>query len=390
MRSPRPVVAESGADRVGAARVLVTGMEAYSAYGRGTKPLLDGVLSGEHAFTPVTRFETSRRAPVAATWPDPRPLLEELTDVIDGACSDAGLSQAQRAACPLLLAWHPDPETVRAAGTEGAPVGAGRVAAGLAARCGLAGAPRTYVTACVSASSAVADAAAMIAAGRAERVIVAAGYLVEQDYFALFDAGRAMASDGRVRPFSARRQGLLLGDGVAAAVLESARDAGRRGARDIAQLIGWSRAGDAYHVCRPHPKGLGLARAVRAALARAGMAAGEIGYVNAHGTGTPFNDTAEAAGLRLALGDDIAHIPVSSTKALHGHTVEVSGLLELLVTILALRAGWLPVNAGYLGPDEHCRLDLVLDRPRPAGRPYALSVNAAFGGANTALLVAVR
>jgi 3-oxoacyl-(acyl-carrier-protein) synthase len=390
MRSPRPVVGDPGAGRPQAARVVITGMEAYSAYGRGTKPLLDGVLSGQHAFTPVTRFEASRRAPVAATLPDPRPLLDELTDVIDEACADAGLSPAQRAACPLLLAWHPDPETIRAAGDDQAPASGGRVAAGLAARCGLAGALRTYLTACVSASSAVADAAAMIAAGRAERVIVAAGYLVEQDYFALFDAGRAMASDGRVRPFSARRKGLLLGDGIAAAVLESAASARERGARDIAQVIGWSRAGDAYHVCRPHPEGLGLARAVQAALARAQIPGGEIGYVNAHGTGTPFNDTAEAAGLRLAFGANIAGIPVSSTKSLHGHTVEVAGLLELLVTILAVGTGWLPVNAGYLGPDEQCRLDLVLDRPRPAQTPYALSVNAAFGGANTALIVAVR
>ena len=389
MRSPRPVVGEPGAGRPPAAQVVVTGMEAYSAYGRGTKPLLDGVLSGQHAFTPVTRFDAGRSAPVAATLSDPRPLLDELTEAIDGACADAGLSPAQRAACPLLLAWHPDPETVRAAGADDAPAPGGRVAAGLAARCGLAGAVRTYVTACVSASSAVADAAAMIVTGQAERVIVAAGYLVEQDYFALFDAGRAMASDGRVRPFSARRTGLLLGDGIAAAVLESAASAGERGVPDVAQLIGWSRAGDAYHVCRPHPDGLGLARAVRAALARAQLPAAQIGYVNAHGTGTAFNDTAEAAGLRLALGDDIAGIPVSSTKALHGHTVEVSGLLELLVTILALRAGWLPVNAGYLGPDAHCLLDLVLGGPRPVRSPYALSVNAAFGGANTALIVAV-
>jgi 3-oxoacyl-(acyl-carrier-protein) synthase len=369
---------EPGGEQGGGRRAAVlTGMAASSAYGRGIKPLLDGVLSSQHAFTPVTRFQASRRAPVAATLPDPRPLLDELTDTIDGASADAGLSPAQRAACPLLLAWHPDPETVRAASADHAPPRAGLVATVLAARCGLAGASRTYITACVSASSAVADAAAMIAAGRVERVIVAAGYLVEQDYFALFDAGRAMADDGRVRPFSAGRQGLLLGDGIAAAVLE------------IAQLIGWGRAGDAYHVCRPHPLGLGLSRAVQAALARARIPGREIGYVNAHGTGTPFNDTAEAAGLRLVFGDDLAGIPVSSTKALHGHTVEVSGLLELLVTVLALGAGWLPVNAGYLGPDEQCQLDLVLDRPRPVRTPYALSVNAAFGGANTALLVAV-
>ena len=117
------------------------------------------------------------------------------------------------------------------------------------------GTTRRGLSACVAASTAVADAAAAVARGRASRIVVAAGYLVERDQFALFDAGRALASDGRVRPFSAHRSGLLLGDGVGAVVVESASAARRRGAEVLGRLAGWGRAGDAYHVCRPRPDG---------------------------------------------------------------------------------------------------------------------------------------
>ncbi|MGW5673337.1 beta-ketoacyl-[acyl-carrier-protein] synthase family protein, partial [Micromonospora sp. NPDC003776] len=135
------------------------------------------------------------------------------------------------------------------------------------------------------------------------------------------------------------------------------------------------------------PQGRGLARAIGSALRRAGLPAAAVGYVNANATGTGYSDASEAAALRLALGDRAGRIPVSSTKSVHGHALEASGLLELVVTVLALRHGKLPVNAGWLGPDESCPLDVITDAPRPAATPHALTLNAAFGGANTALLV---
>ncbi|MGW4296767.1 beta-ketoacyl-[acyl-carrier-protein] synthase family protein, partial [Micromonospora chersina] len=257
----------------------------------------------------------------------------------------------------------------------------------LARRCGLGGRTRTYTTACVSASTAVADAATLIGRGDLDRVVVAAGYLVEPDQYALFDAGRALAADGAVRPFSAGRQGLLLGDAVVAVVLESARAAAARGAPTVATVAGWGRAGDAYHPCQPHPEGHGLARAVEAALRRAGLPAAAVGYVNANATGTPYSDASEAAALGRVFGPAAGRIPVSSTKSVHGHALEASGLLELVVTVLTLGHGKLPVNAGWLGPDENCPLDVITDAPRPAPTPHALTLNAAFGGANTALLV---
>jgi len=228
----------------------------------------------------------------------------------------------------------------------------------------------------------------MIRSGRTALVVVAAGYLVDADSFWLFDAGRTLARDGQVRPFSLSRLGLLLGDGVAAVVVESAATAASRGAQPLARLAGWGRAGDAYHVCQPRPDGAGLARAISAALRRARVEASDVGYINANGSGTTFADASEAAAIHLALGAVAESIPVSSTKSVHGHALEASALVEFVVTVLALRAGQLPVNAGFIAPDPACRLNIVLDNPRETRSRYALSLNAAFGGANTALLVA--
>jgi 3-oxoacyl-(acyl-carrier-protein) synthase len=216
-------------------------------------------------------------------------------------------------------------------------------------------------------------------------VVVAGGHLVDAESFTTFNAGKALAKDGRLRPFSSGRKGLLLGDGVGAVVLEAVDS--RPGMRPLARLTGWGMAGDAHHVCQPHPEGLGAARAITRALDRAGLEPADLDYVNAHGTGTPYNDSAEAAALHLAFGEHAGHIPVSSTKSMHGHALQAAGFVEFVICVLALELGSLPVNSGYLGPDPDCRLDLVLDSPRPVEARHVLSLNAAFGGANTALVV---
>ncbi|MDG4781597.1 beta-ketoacyl synthase N-terminal-like domain-containing protein [Micromonospora sp. WMMD961] len=358
----------------------LTGVHAVSALGRGAEAQLAGALAGVPAFGAVRRFDTAaRRVTVAATVPDVGTLPDELAAAVDAACGAAGLTGAQRVGCALLLAVHGGP-------VPGVGVAPGALADQLAARCGLSGHTRVYTSACVSASTAVADAATVISRGDANRVVVAAGYLVESDQFALFDAGRALAVDGAVRPFSAGRRGLLLGDGVVAVVLESSVGC-RHGAEPLATVAGWGRAGDAFHPCQPDPTGAGMARAVDAALRRAGLPPEAVGYVNANATGTAQSDAAEAAALRRALGGYAAQVPVSSTKSVHGHALEASGLLELVVTALALRRGDLPVNAGWLAPDEACPLDVITDQPRRTTATHALTLNAAFGGANTALLV---
>jgi 3-oxoacyl-[acyl-carrier-protein] synthase II len=373
----------------GTGQVVVTGTAVLSAYGPGTETLLSGVLSGRPAFAPVQRFDVSLRrvGSAAATAGSPQ-LDAEVARAVREACDDAGLSAADRARTPLFLAIHGDPAAPRAEAAGRPALGPEAFAATAAHACGLAEQDlRCYMSACVAASSAIGDAAAAIARGRADRVVVAGGYLVEPDQFALFDAGRVLAGDGRVRPFSAGRRGLLLGDGVGAVVVESGEAARARRALPLARIAGWGRSGDAYHPCQPRPDGRGLARAITAALQRAGAAAADIGYINAHGSGTAASDRAEASAIRLALGDAADTVPVSSTKSLHGQALEASGVLELIVTLLALRKGMLPVNAGFLGVDDECRLRLVLDEPLATDAELAISHNCAFGGANTAIVV---
>lgn len=358
--------------------VLVTGVGVLSAFGRGSQSLLAGVLPGTAAFGPVDRFDVAgRQVGRAATLPGSPVLADEILEAVDSALAQAACDPSD-APTPVLLAVHGDPRTADLVR---------QVATGAATRPQISGIDRVYTCACVAASTAVADAAALITAGRAERIVVAAGYLVEPDTFAVFDAGRALARDGVARPFSRDRHGLLLGDAVAAVVLESAAAAERRGAAGLARLAGWGRAGDAYHVCRPIPDGTGLARAAESALRRAGVGPDAVDYVNANATGSPTADQAEAAALELVFRERSRQVAVSSTKSSHGHALEASALLELVVTVLAVHSSLLPVNAGYLGPDEQCDLNLVLDAPREEKARYALSLNSAFGGANTALLV---
>ncbi|TDD13012.1 beta-ketoacyl-[acyl-carrier-protein] synthase family protein, partial [Kribbella turkmenica] len=243
--------------------VSVTGLSVLTALGRGP----EAQLASTAAFSEVRRFDTSnRRVHHAATAVDVGTLEEELDLAIATACSQAG---SDRSTTPLLLALHSAPSFDF-------------------------GQRRVYTSACVSASTAIADAATLIRNGRADRIVVAGAYLVEADQYALFDAGRALSDDRTVRPFSLNRRGLLLGDGVAAVVLQAGSG--------LAEIAGWGRAGDAYHPCQPSPDGRGLAAAIQAALARAGVSPGEVGYVNANATGTALSDAAEAAALTAVFG----------------------------------------------------------------------------------------
>ncbi|MFI0774464.1 beta-ketoacyl synthase N-terminal-like domain-containing protein [Streptomyces sp. NPDC021212] len=250
---------------------------------------------------------------------------------------------------------------------------------------GVHGTRLAFTNACVASASAVAHGCRLIASGRADIVICAGAYLVEEENLAKFGSGFALSRDGMVRPFCADRSGLLLGDGAAAVVLESADSARRRGARVLGALTGWGVASDAHHIARPHPEGTGLVTAARRALRRAGSP--RIDYVNAHGTATKSNDPAETRGLHTLFGADAPHVPVSSTKSTTGHLLEASGVVELVITLLALRDGVLPPTAGFTEPDPHCDLDYVPNRPRKADIRHALTVNAAFGGANSALVL---
>lgn len=366
--------------------VAVTGMAITTGYGHGVDLLRDGIYSGEPAFVPVTRFDTSRyRVGVAAQAEAGLDLDTELITLTEEALAQSGLSKEERADAPVVLARHADPMVSRLPRTDQESRPISDTAEMVSRECGLGGAGRTYINACVAASTALAEAAALIATGRHDRVVVVGGHLVDAESFTTFNAGKALAVDGRLRPFSTGRKGLLLGDGAGAVVLEAADS--REGQQPLAYLTGWGMAGDAYHVCQPHPEGSGMARAITLALAKAGLRPQDLDYVNAHGTGTPYNDAAETAALHRAFGEYAERIPVSSTKSMHGHALQAAGMVEFVICVLALRNGLLPINSGWLGPDPDCNLDLVLDTAREREARHVLSLNAAFGGANSALVV---
>ncbi|WP_460336563.1 beta-ketoacyl-[acyl-carrier-protein] synthase family protein [Actinoallomurus acanthiterrae] len=370
--------------------VVVTGFGVRTAFGTGADAVRDGVFDGRPAFTPITRFDTTPyRTSVAASYGPLAPLREVLAEVAGAAAGMAALPKGERAAVLVGTAgdftgltgfWR----SAESAGDTAETVPAWQAGA-LANELGVRGPRLAFTNACVASATAVVHACSLIASGRADIAVCAGGYLVEEENLAKFGSGLALSHDGMVRPFCADRSGLLLGDGAAAVVLESAESARSRGARPLAALTGWGAASDAHHVARPHPKGVGLATAARRALNRAGDP--RIDYVNAHGTATRHNDPAETRGLRTVLGPDADSVPVSSTKSTTGHLLEASGVVELVITLLAIRDGVLPPTAGFTEPDPGCDLDWVPNRPRRAEIRRAMTINAAFGGANTALVL---
>ncbi|GAA3567263.1 beta-ketoacyl synthase N-terminal-like domain-containing protein [Amycolatopsis ultiminotia] len=391
--------------------VVITGYGVFTAFGFGEQALRDGVFAGRPGFAPVTRFDaTPFRAGHAAAFggdgpavpgvpvgPGSTPTQAEILEACGrAALAQAGLTARERASAAVLLGTNGDHnrnrafwEAVDGAGQSGAPDVTDSLPAQLphvlAESLGL-GRPRiAYVNACVASTNAVVHGAQLIRSGRVDRVLAGGAYVVGEDVFSRFDSGRALTRADRVRPFTKGRSGLLLGDGVATLVLESAESARARGAEPLVRIAGWGMAADAFHVIQPHPEGKGLAKAATAALAVAGVAPAQVGYVNAHGTGTPLNDVAETAALHRLFGADPP--PVSSTKSTTGHMLEATGAVEAVITAVALRAGVLPPTAGYDVADPECDLDCVPNEPRRADPRYALSLNAAFGGVNAALLL---
>ncbi|WP_336320947.1 beta-ketoacyl-[acyl-carrier-protein] synthase family protein [Streptomyces lavendofoliae] len=401
--------------------VFITGYGIFTGHGFGDEALRDGVFAGRAAFRAVERFDTrpfrGRHAaahgadgpPLPGTVPDPRHTPSQREALV--ACCRAALDMAglpgSRSA-DVLIGTQGDHRGVTAfwSGPHGAShaPGAGSgpatgpgadVAESLPAALadlvagdlGLTGRRMAFVNACVASANALLHGARLIRAGLAETVVCAGAYLVEQEFFAKFDAGRAFATEDRMRPFSADRTGLLLGDGVAALVLEAGSRVRARDADPLGRMSGWGMASDAFHVCQPHPQGRGLAAAMTAALDSSRVAPEDIEYVNAHGTGTRINDTAETRALHRAFGSAAGSLAVSSTKSTTGHMLEGSGAVEAVISLYALRHGLLPPTAGYGTPDPECDLDWIPNTPREAAVRRVLTTNAAFGGVNTAILL---
>ncbi|CCH29455.1 beta-ketoacyl-[acyl-carrier-protein] synthase family protein [Actinosynnema sp. NPDC047251] len=390
--------------------VVITGYGVLTAFGFGPEALLDNVFTGRPGFAPVTRFDsTPYHAAHAATYEGDGPEMPGVpvkpgytptqAEVLHACAAEAlRMSGTDAAGAPVLLGTNGDHSAARSFWTdhaEGRDPGnprtvdslPGHLPESMGAAFGL-GTPRlAFVNACVASTNAIGHGAELVRRGLADAVVCGGAYLVTEDVFAKFDSGKALSRSGAVRPFAADRDGLLHGDGAAVLVLESAERARARGAEPLAEVAGWGMSSDAHHVIKPHPKGKGLVRAARAALRSAEVDVGQLGYVNAHGTGTPLNDVAETAGLRRILGAHAPAVPISSTKGSTGHMLEATGAVEAVITLLALREGLLPPTASLRVPDPECDLDYLPDVGRRAPITHALSLNAAFGGVNAALVL---
>ena len=248
----------------------------------------------------------------------------------------------------------------------------------------LPGVPRIFLNACTSSANAIGHAFRAVRGGRAQ-VALCGGYDALCVFgFTGFHSLQALTTDV-CRPFDRSRDGLSIGEGAGILLLESWDRAQARGAPILGEIVGYGESTDAFHMTRPEPEGCMAALAIQAAVRDAGISAAEVDYVNAHGTGTPFNDRSETAALVAAMGERAYTIPVSSTKAMIGHLLGGAGAAEAILTVLALRDAWLPPNGNYQTPDPDCALRIVRQAERPTRMRYALSNSFGFGGANATL-----
>jgi 3-oxoacyl-[acyl-carrier-protein] synthase II len=395
-------------------RVVVTGMGFVSALGFGPEDHSRGLRTGRSAAGPIRRFETTGFRTAQGAEVDEDRLERELRRL------GAGASLRRMGIDARMLLWstatalresgyasgRPLPVVVgttlegfwqgeqwyaqrRGRGLDHARPSfltsfmAGSQLAGVAEALGVPLEPTVVSNACATGVSAIGRLYRRIRAGACEAGL-AGGYDTLTRFIQLgFDSLGALTPK-TCSPFDRARSGFFLGDAAALLLLEDLGSARRRGARIVGEIVGYGEALDAYHPTHPDPQGRGIARAIRQALEEGGLRPEDLDYVNAHGTATPANDAAEARGILDALGEAGKTVPVSSTKALVGHTLGAAGALEQCFCLLAMGEGFLPVQAGLVEADPACPLDFVR---APEGRPrLALNNSLGFGGANGALI----
>jgi len=256
----------------------------------------------------------------------------------------------------------------------------------LAAKYMLGGPKLTVSTACASGTDALGIAARKIWAGETD-IMVAGGVDVLSDFAIFgFDALQAL-TDEKVRPFDRNRSGLALGEGAAFVVLESEAHALGRGARLYGKVLGYASRSDATHLTSPHREGRGLADAIKQAVLEAGLNTDQIGYINAHGTGTVYNDLMETKAIKRVFGRAAYDIPVSSTKSMLGHSFGAAGIIEAVCCLYSIKTGIIHPTINFQERDPECDLNYVPNAAMERDVNVAMSLSAGFGGQNSAVVL---
>lgn len=384
-------------------RVVITGLGVVSCLGCSVEEFWAAVTAGRHGFSKVASFDpASYRCQVGAEvrHGPPREAYAFAYEAARQAAADAGLAaDAWPARSGVAvgttfgegLALGRAMEGAARAGAAAPPqaeveaLAPGRLSARLAQAFGLLGPNATLAAACSAGNHALGYAYEKLRSGQAEAMLAGGVDVFSPVLFAGFNRLLATASE-RCAPFSKGRKGLIPGEGCGMLVLETEDSARRRGAGVYAEFLGCGLSSDASHVTTPEAGG--VARAIRSCLERSGLAASEVDYLNAHGTGTLANDRVETAAIKTVFGADAARLPVSSIKSVLGHAMGAASALEAVACCLALKTGLLPPTAHFSGGDPDCDLDYVPDRARPAKPRVVLSNAFAFGGANAVVALA--
>lgn len=307
------------------------------------------------------------------------PELRETTAVVTGSCI-GGQTTEDRGFVEVYKRGRPRPHPMTIPKTM-----ANAGASGISMELGITGPAFTVATACASSAHAIGLASGMVRSGMCDVVIAGGSEATFSPGILMAWESMRVVSPTVCRPFSRDRNGMMLGEGGAIMVIESLEHAEARGAKPLGEIAGVGMSSDAHHVTQPSAEG--AARAITRALKDAGIGPGQVGYVNAHGTGTTVNDVTETRALHQAFGEHAARLAVSSTKSMHGHTLGAAGAIESAAALLALRNGFLPPTINYNERDPDCDLDYVPNHTRAWDGEYAMSNSFAFGGLNAVLVL---
>jgi 3-oxoacyl-[acyl-carrier-protein] synthase II len=418
-------------------RAVITGVGAVSAFGVGLPLLLDGLAAGGSAVGPIRNFD-ARTFPTRVAGEVPvvetgaafvRECMGSLLDPGEAerweragllrdrkvcfglaaaaeAWRSAGSGEGERpAALSIGLGLEQAFLDDFAAAMDGSAlrIGPGAHAGGEGVRfrsrvdlcaellrdvLGLSGRVASHVSACAAGGMAIAHAAALVTRGAADVVLAGASDSMVNPLgtggMSRLGAPSPRAEVDACKPFDRRRDGLAIGEGAAMFVVEEESRARARGARPIARIAGWATTQDAYRATAPLPDGARAQAAMERAVRRAKLSPADIGYINAHGTGTPLNDAAEAKAIRALFG---AAVPVSSIKGAVGHLMAAAGAIELAACLLPFTRGLLPGTAHCTDPDPECPIAVIGPAPLPARVDHVLSNSFGFGGQNVSVIL---